>query len=212
LYATYVLRLLGAAAVSYSGSVLPRWDAGIAAPVAAAGIALMLGAAVALAERKRASLLPFLPLLTYALWSLGVAAQIGLGRLELDQAMAGRYMTFTTPFWLALAGLLAAVFQTRPAYRVGAGVLFIALLLSLSWSSLSQLPQFEVRSRVFQPVPLELRRAQVSDEYLRLLHPDVQEVRSRLPVLRRHQLSVFRGAGPLPPSTAPDLIFRDGFQ
>lgn len=204
-YAYYVLTQLGAPLVSFAGSAWPPRDLGAGCAAGLAGLGL-LGLALWELRRQTELLRELLPLLAGALFSLGVAAQVGLGRLGLGaaQAMASRYMTLTVPFWVAVlvcavlaARQLSTRLRHRPAglaLRAGAwGIVVLALV-----SSYHALPVFPGRWAQLAPARAELARGEL-DVYLVRLHGEIQQVRGGLGVLRQHRLSVFR-EGEIPPS------------
>jgi hypothetical protein len=198
-YLAFVLTALGGPVVSFTGATWPPRDAGVAGFVALAGLGVLAFSWRALRDHPdvRRGLLP---LLGAAFWSAGVAAQIGLGRAEAGRSvgMASRYMGLTTPFWVAVIGLLGAVSLHRPRLRTGARVVLAALGGSLLVSSLWNVGAFEARWRMVWPVLAEARRRGAPDSVLAALHPDVGQVRDRIPVLRRLRLSFFREGYSLP--------------
>ncbi len=203
-YLRFVLSLLGAPVVSFSGSAWPPRESSVAPAVGAIGLVLYAVSARRAIHRlgpERAHLL--LPLLGWAAFSLGVTFQIGISRGVVGPAgaMASRYMTLTTPFWISLLGHLA-VASRPPAEPVPgrAGREWPVALMRLAVASLAVLmlassvhsvPVFPAHHALEAPARAEMLRGEV-DGFLQRLHPRVESVRKYLDVLRAHRLSVFR--------------------
>jgi hypothetical protein len=209
----FVLTALGGPVVSFTGRAWPPRDAGIAAFVALAGLALVGLSWRALREspdlRSRV-----VPLLGVAVWSVLVAAQIGLGRAEAGRpaAMASRYMTLTTPFWVAAIGFLGEVSLHERRLRLAARVALAALGASLLASSVWHVGSFEERWRYVWPALADARRRDAPDTVLAVLHPDPNQVRDRIPVLRRLRLSFFREGFVLPVRPVPLTAFEQSLE
>jgi hypothetical protein len=212
-YLAFVLTALGGPVVSFTGTAWPPRDAGIAAFVALAGLVLVGLSWRAIGDRPdlRSRLVP---LLGVAAWSVLVAAQIGLGRAQAGRpgAMASRYMTLTTPFWVAVIGLLGAVSLHGSRLRLAARLTLSALGVSLLVSSLWNIGVFEQRWRVLWPMLGDARRRAAPDSVLAVLHPDSDLVRDRMQVLRRLHLSFFREGFPLPLPAVPLASFEQSLE
>jgi hypothetical protein len=209
----FVLTVIGGPVVSFTGAAWPPHDAGIAMLVALAGLAL--AALSWLALRDHVEVRPsLLPLAAVALWSVGVAAQIALGRAEggRPQAMASRYVSFATPFWIAVIGLLGVVSLHGSRFRTAARVALAALGGSLLVSSLWSFGSFEARWRMVWPALAEARQRKAPDRVLVVLHPEVNQVRDRIHVLRRLHLSFFREGFVLPPVAVPLATFAQALE
>jgi hypothetical protein len=130
-----------------------------------------------------------------------VAAQIGLGRAEGGRAMAmaSRYMGLTTPFWVAVAGLVGLVALHRRALRRRVHAALLVLGLSLAASSLLSWDTFRERWRGLWPALAEAHLPRAPDRVLAAFHPEVHQVRDGLPVLERLRLSFFREGFVRPP-------------
>jgi hypothetical protein len=212
-YLAFVLTTLGGPVVSFTGAAWPPHDAGVAAVVAIMGLATLVLSWRALRDQPEVRL-PLVPILAVAVWSAGVAAQIALGRAESGRAaaMASRYMGLTTPFWVAVVGLLGAVSLHRPRRRAVARVAVAALGGSLLVSSLWHAGVFEARWRMVWPTLAEASRRRVQDRVLAGLHPEVRQVRDRIDVLRRLRLSFFRDGFALPPRVERLAAFEQGLR
>ncbi len=181
----FVLALLGHPLAAWNGAAYPPRDGGLAALVAA----LVLVAIVLLVRRAIRSAGPHASILPLALivWSLGVSAQIALGRATMGTpaALASRYVTLMLPFWIGVALLVAgASARWRPWALV-------ALCLVLTVSAASDVRRFPERNRLLAPA----RRALLTGEDRALLariHPEVFQIDAGVPTLKRLGLSVFR--------------------
>lgn len=194
----YVGALLGHSLAAWNGAAYPPHDGGVAGVVAL----LACVVAVPLAVRALRGADPATAVLPLALmvWSVGVSAQIALGRASVGQAgaLASRYVTLILPFWLGLALL---VFSSGVRWRRPALVVLCALLATSAASEVRKFPQ---RNRLFVPA----RRALLTGEdraLLSRLHPEVFQVDAGIPKLKRLKLSVFRAGEPVPIATSLPL-------
>jgi hypothetical protein len=213
-YLAFVLTTLGGPVVSFTGAPWPPHDAGVAAMVAIVGLATLALSWRALRDQPEARV-PLVPLLAVAVWSAGVAAQIALGRAEFGRpaAMASRYMGLTTPFWVAVIGFLGVVALHRPRLRTGARLALTAFGASLLVSSWWQIGAFETRWRTVWPALAEVRHhGDAPDRVLAMLHPEAQQVRDRIGVLRRLRLSFFREGFLAPPPAVRLQSFAQGLR
>ncbi|HEY0738676.1 MAG TPA: hypothetical protein VGD69_27405 [Herpetosiphonaceae bacterium] len=138
-------------------------------------------------------LLPYLALGCYAL-STGVLTSLGRAVYGNHQALAQRYATTATLFWIALLALLALCAQVyadrRPA-RVGALSMIALVTLLIGLSTLQGPDHFRWQYEFLAPARQELLLLN-NDEMLQRIYPDPQVVREGAEVLRQHRLSVFR--------------------
>lgn len=194
----FIGALVGHPLVAWNGAAYPPRDGGLATVLAGLAVA----AALALARRVLRGAAPETAILPLALvvWSLGVSAQIALGRAAWGQegALASRYVTLMVPFWIGLALLIraSAIAWRRPA--------LFALCALLAASAASEVRRFPDRNRLFVPA----RRALLTGEdraLLSRLHPEVFQVDAGIPTLKRLKLSVFRASEPEPIATSLPL-------
>ncbi len=194
----FALSLVGHSLVAWNGAAYPPRDGGLAALVAA----LALVAGVLLARRALrgaepgASILP----LAWILWSVGVSAQIALGRATAGTpaALASRYVTLMLPFWIGLALLVLA---TAASWR---RLALASLCVLIAGSAASEVPMFPLRHRLMIPA----RRALLTGEDRALiarLQPQVSQIDDGIPKLKRLGLSVFRLGEPVPIATSLPL-------
>lgn len=195
----FVGALLGHSLVAWNGAAYPPRDGGLA------GVAALLAIAVAapLAQRALRGSDPRSVVFPLALmvWSLGVSAQIAIGRASWGQegALASRYVTLMLPFWMGFALLLLG---SDGRWRKPA---LVGLCVLLACSAASEVHMFPDRSRLFVPA----RRALLTGEdrsLLSRLHPEVFQVDAGVPTLRRLRLSVFRDGEPAPIATSLPLL------
>jgi hypothetical protein len=154
-----------------------------------------------------------LPYLAVSLYSLGSALGTGVGRLGFGsgQAMASRYCTMVTPFWVSLLVLLALLGYGKVAAlpKVGDKILrrrrkiaqcllwgFTALLATGSYFAVSRAREHYdalvlARTKLLN-VGLHPRDA-IDLKALQPLYPQPRTVVDRAPVLVRYRLSLFRG-------------------
>jgi hypothetical protein len=149
--------------------------------------------------------------LSWIAFSALVALEIGVGRAESGgpAAMAPRYVTLSTPFWLGLVVVCSALAQRgATAWRWAARATVSMIAAGVLVSSLHAMPVYAQRHRLLEPMRAELLRGE-RDELLALSHPDVQHVRRNLGVLRNRRLSVFREETPAlaPARTVPLTTF-----
>lgn len=166
--------------------------AAIAAGIA--GLALFIGSSWALLRVcSLPTILPYLALGGYAL-STGMLTSLGRAVYGNHQALAQRYATTTTLFWIALVTLLALcarVYADRRVVRAGAlGVIALVTLL-IGLSTLQGRDHFRWQYEFLAPARQELLLLN-NDELLQRIYPDPQVVRDGAEVLRQHRLSVFR--------------------
>ena len=191
LYLLYVVKYTGAAVALYSPD-----------HVALAGeAAVVLFAWLAFVNRRLAGRPIFTFAILVGLHCLGVAAMTGLGRsgFGADQGLASRYVTISTPLWLAVV-VLAALRLSPEGGRRGASwtfdkVLVAAAAVAIGLSTLVN-AQDGTRLSAERHERLEpARRALINgvgDQELVKLYPDVAEVRRRRGLLIEWHMSVFR--------------------
>jgi len=196
----YALTFLGSPLASFTGSAFPPRDSGIAGLVGLGGLLLFAWAARRAIRRRPLEaerLIPFFALASYAIASSLIAAVSRL-RYGIPQAMASRYTTISSLFWVGLIGVLVAATEqgssgkrhVETPDRVGRWSLAgIAALVMVS--SLVCIHVFPDRHDFLVPARAEMVRGENLD-LLRRLHPEVNQVTSGLVALRRLRLSVFR--------------------
>jgi hypothetical protein len=198
----YVLTFLGSPLASFSGSAFPPKDSGVAAAVGFAGLVLF-AIAVRRAIRRRPHdterLIPFFSLAAYALAS-GLIAAVSRLRYGIPQALASRYTTISSLFWVGLIGVVLTAI--RPPSAAGARVettdgpirwSLAGIGALVAASSLVCIPIFPARHDFLVPARAEMVRGENLD-LLKRLHPEANQVTSGLVALRRLHLSVFRDA------------------
>jgi len=190
-YAVYILTYLGAPVVAYHGPA--------AAIAGAGGLALLGGLAGLLVRRHAVPLAALAPYLCMGLYAAASAAMTGLGRVGFgaDQALSSRYVTMAQLLWISnavLAYLLASGLGreargTLTRWGFAAAMVLFGLLLAVNglYGTLKWTERYAYR------LPARAGLLVGNDpELLRRLHPDVEIVKARCEVLRRHGLSVFR--------------------
>ena len=191
-YLRYVTTYLGSPLASFSGSAWPPRDTGVAALVGTGGLLLLLLAARRALARPRAEWpLGSLGIAAYALAS-GLVVSVARFNFGTPNALASRYTTVGTLFWIGTIGVVwsAASSGSRSTRRLWAGAIgAIAVLVTVS--SLYSIPIFAARRTMLLPARAEMTRGEDAALLMRL-HPEIQQVRYALPVLRRFHLSVFR--------------------
>ena len=214
-YGYFFLTFLGAAPASFTGSAWPPSDSGIGAVAGAIGLAAAALLAV-VGWRQRERMEPA-DRFAWGLIAASIAAALlaGLGRAVAGgpAAYASRYITHATPLWIGLLVLLEGRHRRQwselfdkprsarrsgpPGFAIPAAV--ATLLVAFSWGSLVRVPEFQGRQRILT-LPREALAHGGPEPFLAALHPEVIQVRTGLPVLERHHLSVFRS--PVPPRIA----------
>jgi hypothetical protein len=199
----YALTFLGSPLASFSGSAFPPRDSGIAALVGALGL-LFFTLAARRAIRRRPMevdrLIPFFALAAYAL-SSGLIAAVSRLRFGIPQALASRYTTISSLFWIGLIGVTLLTTEPRAtaearvadkADRRGRWPLAAVAALAAA-SSLVSIHVFPERHAFLLPARSEMVRGE-NVELLKRLHPEVRQVTHGLVALRHLRLSVFRDA------------------
>jgi hypothetical protein len=166
-------------------------NAAIAAGVV--GVGLFAIAAAWLGRRlPRHALLPYGGLGLYAL-STAIFTSLGRAGYGNHQALAQRYATTATLFWVALAVLLALC--AHAAARGLARALSIALIglfgVLVALGTLQGPDHFRLQYEFLAPARAELF-ALANDELLQRLYFDTKLLRRDVAILQRRHLSVFR--------------------
>ena len=186
-YLRYVTTFLGSPLASFSGSAWPPRDTGVAAVVGTAGVLLLVVATAKALRRPRAEWpLGSLALAAYALAS-GLVVSVARFTFGTPNALASRYTTVSSLFWIGTIGVVwsVAAIRERPARRLWAGAVgAIATLLIVS--SLYSIPIFPARRAMLLPARAEMARGE-DVAMLQRLHPEIQQVRYALPVFRHFQ-------------------------
>ena len=139
------------------------------------------------------TLLPYVALGVYAI-STGAFTSLGRAGYGNQQALAQRYATTASLFWVALVGLLALCthcFAGHP-FRRGVTIALIALFGGLTALCTLQGPDhFRWQYDYLAPARSELFTL-ADDDMLRRLYPDPEVVRHGAAILQQYHLSVFR--------------------
>jgi hypothetical protein len=136
--------------------------------------------------------LPYLGLGLYAL-STGILTSFGRASYGNHQALAQRYATSATLFWLALVILLsiiAHIYTERWLAGVSTAVI-LAFVLLTTLSTLQGPKHFRWQQEFLTPARNELFRLQ-NDALLQRLYFDPRVVKQDVAFLRQYHLSVFR--------------------
>ncbi len=212
-YLTYTLTYLGApptrGAVEYLFGVLTG-DLGAfcnlgdsdlctyvnEAAIGAGAIGIILFLAIVRSLGRRLTLQPLLPYLGLGLYALSTGVLTSLGRASYGnhQALAQRYATNASLFWLALVILFALhahVSAAQAFKRAGAAALIVTFSILTTLCTLQGLDHFRWQYEFLTPARNELFTL-ANDDMLRRLYFDPQVVRQGAAILRRRHLSVFR--------------------
>jgi hypothetical protein len=203
-YVLYVLTQIGTPIASFN----PR----LIALAGATGIAVFAVLAIRLRHLRTDPVYLFPVCL--GLQTLGTSAMSSLGRawMGVDQSMSSRYTTLTLPLWCAIAAL-AVLWQTQgpalPLWRRRAVyALTVPMILVMLASAVKTTRQSVATAAGHSEIMMIARRGLLSgqsDALLRILFPDVTEIRQRRAVLMRLKLSVFRpSAQPSYPLPGPE--------
>jgi hypothetical protein len=163
----------------------------------AAGIGgLLLFALVTWALIRAAPLSTVLPYLGLGAYALGAGILTSLGRVSYGnhQALAQRYATTATLFWLALVilgALCTHVYAERGWVRMITIVLTLLFSVLITLSSLQGLVHFRWQRDFLAPARNALYTLQ-DDALLQRLYFDVHVVKDSAETLRQHRFSVFR--------------------
>jgi hypothetical protein len=200
-YLRYVLTYLGSPLASFSGSAFRPRDSSIAAVAGIAAVLLIILFVRRFRPHAKDAirrLAPFLALGAYALGS-GLLAAVARFRFGIPGALASRYRTVSTLFWVGVIGVVLfgiaagrstrSRIEKRSEYFGLASVAAIAVLIAVS--SLSSIPIFPARRALLLPARAEMTVGRDLD-LLKRLHPEVHQVTYGLMALRRLKVSVFR--------------------
>lgn len=145
---------------------------------------------------RRVPLAVWLPYAALGLYALGTGVMTSLGRAGYGnhQALAQRYATTASLFWLALVvlgALCAHIYRSRR----GVGLLSTGLIalwsLLIILCSIQGLDHFRWQQGFLAPARAALYTAQ-DDALLQRLYPDPQVVKDAIPLLREQRLTIFR--------------------
>jgi hypothetical protein len=202
-YFYFALTFLGAPVVAWAGSAWPPHDLGLAW-VAGLGALLVAGWQLVqgisrpheAAWRRFAGAALALSVGAALLTALARGASGGPG------AFASRYMTWSTPAWIAIFALLASASSGRRALL--ARLVLGCLACSVAASSAAYLPTFAGRAQALEAA----RRALIAGgppSRLAAIQPQLSQIDAGRPRLLAARLSVFRDLThtPLPPGTTP---------
>jgi hypothetical protein len=159
-----------------------------------AGVAIFALVIWALARRVPLSI--WLPYVGLGLYALGTGVMTSLGRASYGnhQALAQRYATTASLFWLALIVLSALCAHTY-AHRRWVAALSHSLIalfsLLIMLCSIQGLDHFRWQHSFLAPARAALYSAQ-DDALLQRLYADPQVVKDAIPLLREHRLTIFR--------------------
>ncbi len=167
------------------------------------GVLLLSGLALGLVGRRRGVVWPSVqPYLLLALYAVGSAALTGLGRSAGGAAMAlaPRYITLSTLWWVAVVGLVALALPAAPLLRRSAQQLALTgglalVLLGVTYFSLCNsqyaAPVILRHYHTLAPVPEAMRSG--DESCLSRIGPFTpEETRPWREFLREHRWSVYR--------------------
>jgi hypothetical protein len=215
-YAIYVFKYLGG--MGDPGIVgQPAVNGTTAGLFGLAGVTAFAWALWHLVRTTTVTFRTLLPYLAMSLYSLGSALGTGVGRLGFgsDQALASRYCTMVTPFWVSLlvflvlvghdTGLVSAMAResaraprARRRRSIARCLLwgFVAVLALGSCSAVAR-ARAHSRALAYGRAGLLKQAARPQDgtdiNAISALYPRPHVIVERLPILVRHRLSLFRG-------------------
>ncbi len=192
-YVVYILKYCGSAAAS--------WDRDVA--TYAGVLAVGLFAWLVFANRRLAGTPAFSFAVLIGLHTMAGAALTGLGRAGFgpDQGLASRYITISTPLWVAIV-MLASFRLARPSdgstggrpsmvARAALAATIAAIALSTAGGIYPGTQFSEARAAGLRPVRAALITGRDEDLYLRV-YPSVEAVKLRRQSLAAWRYSVFR--------------------
>jgi hypothetical protein len=179
---------------------LPLFDMGhpgwLAAGLALGGFGLVLlgSMTIILLRRYRDTRNVQLVLLALAVFGVGTAVLIALGRLRfgLVHALSSRYTSVVLLFWVSLTLLLITeIWRRRPNLRLAAVVLSLPLLMAIAL----QQTNFVYRGAAYVALRREAAPALLANVYdeavFRKIYPDPSRVAQLAPKLRAQHLALF---------------------
>jgi hypothetical protein len=167
------------------------------AAILAGGAGIVLFVLVAWTLTRKLSRLAVLPYIGLSLYALGSGALTGLTRAIYGnhQALAQRYITISTLFWLALVILLTVWGQLMPrpgCARFASTILVGLFALLIALGTLQGPDHFQWQYEYLIPAREALLKQNDDPVLISRLFPDPRFVRANLPALQRYHLSVFR--------------------
>ncbi|MEO1553085.1 MAG: hypothetical protein AAFR82_04065 [Pseudomonadota bacterium] len=184
--------------LNFVASPIVRFARDSAVPVSLIGLCLIAWSVWTLRRVNRIEVwsvvAPYLAMIAYGLGSGGLTA---LGRLELfgvKQAFVSRYITFGTPFWIAVFALtVLAIAKTSDRKHRGLiamlGLLFVLKLgniPSVMQKSVRLSTEIEATADWLAPMPVD----PVPGDYQSLNHPG-HDIGDRILILKQHRASLY---------------------
>ena len=184
--------------LNFVASPIVRFARDSAVPVTIIGVGLIIWSVWALRcvdkARVWSGTAPFLAMVAYSFGSGGLTA---LGRLHMfgtDQAFVSRYITFGTPFWIAVFSLVLLAMAGRPTQKYRGLIAFLGLLFILKLGNIPSVVSKSVQlSKQIQATAEQLHAMPVEprpEDYLNLHHP-AHNIEGRVEVLRQNRVSVY---------------------
>lgn len=194
-YIKFVLLFLGAPCTGFSPNQIVGASGAVGLVIAAAGCGLLI-------KRQRAYLPLLSPYIGLSLYAIASAMVTGLGRINLgsEQALATRYIAFSSLFWVAdivflclLAREMGSKRWSRPAT---AAIVAIGLLTAIN--SVGSVQLAKQRYSYMAMVRLELvslkdeNDAEAEINAMKHIALNPKAAQSRLWILKKHHLSLYR--------------------
>ncbi len=217
-YAAYVFKYLGG--IGEQGLCGdPAVDGALACLFGLAGTVALGWAAWTLVRKSIVNFRTLVPYLALSLYSVGSALITGVGRLGFgsDQALASRYCTMVTPFWVSLIVFLILLAQSdanagpagSPGPKFGPGfrkwncqtaarwslravLILLALGSMFAVAGAAHLSEIQAYGRARLLDLAAHPRAGIDYDGLSFIYPRPEVVVERYPVLVQHRLSLFR--------------------
>jgi hypothetical protein len=195
--------------LAYLGSGLSQWNLSLAIGWGAMGLMILIGLAAFLLCTKTKDLkaiTPFLLLSTYAILS-GLLSAMGRTSFGVKQALAPRYVTISTLFWISVVVVTASVIvpplknsgDLKPLPKIILTTVTILALLAFTSTGISWISSWTNLLRYAKIHQAGLVCVQhyeeASDRCLQIHYPDPKVLRQRAQWLKENHLSLFRNPG-----------------
>ncbi|HEY7162118.1 MAG TPA: hypothetical protein VH815_12710, partial [Acidobacteriota bacterium] len=128
----------------------------------------------------------FFAMATYVLLS-AVISTIARSGLGMSNALSLRYITISIWFWISLI-IISAFEQQLKFKRICLTIVIVCIILNSIYGGMYSI---KVHSYLM-PARSEVLRLQ-DETLLKRLYPDVEYIRKAVPIMKRYNLSVFRG-------------------
>lgn len=200
------------------GAPLASWNYSIAMWAGAAGLLSFTAVTIRFARADQQMRVPLAPYLLVALYAIGTAGMIAVGRSSMGvfQAMSSRYISFSNLFWLGLIISISVLGHAstrayRP-YRLAATVAVALVIAALVGATEARnVPILQQRHHLWAMIRWDFYTSD-SGPAMERLYYNPKKLRQWRPIVRERRLSVFRDTAPRPPLFVLDRVSLEFIQ